>query len=112
MSDAAKTSKNAEVITVSLLNKDFTFKCPGAEVEKLRQAASYLGDKMESINTGSKALGFDQMAVMAAINICAELIEKQGSEIQKRRIAQRLEKIQHRLAAVLSTEEQLELSLL
>lgn len=109
----AEKQDEIQTITVNLLNKEFTFRAPESGIEKLRQSATYLNEKMLEINYGGKAQGFERVVVVAAINICAELIENQSKEINKRQIHQRLEKLQQRIEAVLNTdtEEQLELSL-
>lgn len=105
------TTPEVGAVTINLLNKEFTFKCPQSGMAKLRQSATYLNEKMLEINFGGKTQGFESVVVMAAINICAELIENQSQAINKRQINQRLEKLQQRIEAVLNTEEQLELSL-
>jgi cell division protein ZapA len=105
------TEQQIEALTVNLLNKEFTFRCPKDNTTKLQHAASYLNQKLLEINRGSKAQRFEDMAVMAAISISAELLEVNNKQVNKRQIAQRLEKLQQRIEAVLHTDAQLELSL-
>lgn len=113
MSEIIKNEQDdIESLTVNLLNKEFTFRCSGEQAAKLRQASTYLNDKMLVISNHDRTRGFESVAVMAAINLCAELIENQSSSINKRKIVQRLEQLQGRIESVLQTEEQLELTLI
>ena len=113
MSEIIKNAQdNIESLTVNLLNKEFTFHCSSEQAAKLGQAAAYLNDKMLAISARDRMRGFESVAVMAAINLCAELIENQSSSINKRKIVQRLEQLQGRIETVLQTEEQLELALI
>jgi cell division protein ZapA len=60
---------------VSILAQSYTLTCPAGKEENLRQAAHNLDQKLSSIKKGGRVIGLERMAVMAALNMSAELIE-------------------------------------
>jgi len=64
-------------VQVSILAQSYTLTCPAGKEENLRQAAHNLDQKLSSIKKGGRVIGLERMAVMAALNMSAELIEAQ-----------------------------------
>jgi cell division protein ZapA len=65
-----------QVVTVSILDKDYQINCAPDEVAALRQSAQHLDDKMREIKSSSNVFGLDRLAVMAALNIANDLISQ------------------------------------
>jgi cell division protein ZapA len=63
-------------MTVSILDRDYAVACAPEEREALIQAAAYLDGKMREIRAGSKLVGLERIAVMAALNIAAESLQQ------------------------------------
>jgi len=61
-------------INVELLGKNFIFKCPPHEDMALHKAAKYLHQQMQNIQNRGKLLHFDNIAIMAALNITHDLL--------------------------------------
>lgn len=61
-------------ITIRVLEKDFTIKCPPDKVHELRESASYLDNAMRKIRQSGKVVGSDRIAILAALNITHELL--------------------------------------
>jgi cell division protein ZapA len=61
-------------VTISIMGRDYPINCPPSDVEGLRQSAEHLNRQMQDIKTKGSMLGFENLAVLAALNICHELI--------------------------------------
>ncbi|TLX61088.1 cell division protein ZapA [Stutzerimonas nosocomialis] len=66
-------------VNVRILDKEYCIACPPEERSKLEGAARYLDGKMRDIRNSGKVIGADRIAVMAALNITHELLDKQKS---------------------------------
>jgi cell division protein ZapA len=75
-------SQNNKPVTIQILNKDYHVSCPPEEELELRRAALNLDDKMSDIKASGKIIGLERIAVMAALNISHELLQKEN-ELQK-----------------------------
>ena len=67
-----------QAVEVSILGQSYTLTCPSGKEGNLRQAAETLDQKMQAIKAGGRVMGLERMAVMAALNMSAELIETQA----------------------------------
>ena len=67
-------------VTVRIMGKEYAVACPADEHEALVKSADYLNERMSTIRKRGKALGSERIAVMAALNICHELLELKGVE--------------------------------
>ena len=65
-----------ETVTISIFDKDYKINCGQEEVQALRDSAHYLDKKMREIKTARTVMGLDRIAVMAALNIANELLQK------------------------------------
>jgi cell division protein ZapA len=89
-------------VTISIADKKYQLKCPAAESEKLKEAGVYLDMKMRDVQEAGNAVGFERTAMMAALNVCYELMtiraEKStyGDEV-KQRLQALSDKIAHLL---------------
>ncbi|WP_028241706.1 cell division protein ZapA [Stutzerimonas azotifigens] len=66
-----------DTVTVHIMDKEYCIACPPAERSNLENAARYLDGKMRGIRSSGKVIGADRVAVMAALNIAHELLQKQ-----------------------------------
>ena len=65
-------SEDRDVVTVRILDKDYTISCLPEERDSLVAAARELNERMQEMRDGSKVLGIERMAVMAALNVIHE----------------------------------------
>ena len=70
----------SEAVTVSIeiLGKQFQVSCGVSEVQQVSAAAQFLNERMNEIHETRKVLGFDRIAVMAALNIAHDYLSAQG----------------------------------
>jgi len=86
----------APSITISVLGRDYLIACPPDEEESLRRAARYLDQQMEQMRGRSASLGYEKIAVLAALNITHDFLklslETSSSENTSLRDIKQLEK--------------------
>ena len=61
-------------VAVRILGKPFQVSCGVDEAEQVTAAANLLDERMNEIHATGKVLGFDRIAVMAAINIAHDYL--------------------------------------
>lgn len=95
-------------LTVTILEREYRVACPQGQEAKLEQAAASLDRKMKEIRTTGKVFGIERIAVMAALNLTRELLDREpGDNSADRALTERLVR---RLDEVLPDEPE-ELSL-
>ena len=86
----------APSITISILGRDYQIACPLEEEESLRKSARYLDQQMEQMRSRSASLGYEKIAVLAALNITHDFLkvsnEANSSETASLRDIKQLEK--------------------
>ena len=73
-------SDDREVLTVRILDKDYTISCLPDERESLVAAARELTERMREMRGNAKMLGTERMAVMAALNVIHEREQLESSQ--------------------------------
>ncbi|TGN40619.1 cell division protein ZapA [Marinobacter confluentis] len=63
-------------VEVKILDKDYLVACPDEARDQLLQAARHLDTKMREIRASGKVFGTERIAVMAALNITHDMLEK------------------------------------
>jgi cell division protein ZapA len=69
-------SKSSTTVEVRILDKEYLVACPQEEQEALLRAARHLDNKMREIRSSGKVFGTERIAVMVALNITHELLER------------------------------------
>jgi cell division protein ZapA len=64
----------ARSVTVLILGREYQISCPLEEEEALRKSARYLDKQMEAVKNRGSSLGYEKIAVLAALNIAHELL--------------------------------------
>lgn len=67
-----------QAVQVSIFEQSYTLMCPRGKEANLRQAAQGLDQKLRDIKASGRVMGLERMAVMAALNMSAELLEVQS----------------------------------
>lgn len=73
-------SSDREVLTVRILERDYTISCLSEERESLMAAARELNKRMQEMRGTARALGSERMAVVAALNIIHEREQVKSSQ--------------------------------
>lgn len=97
-------------VTIRILEKEYHVACPAEERADLVAAAERLNSKMREIRDTGRVVGLDRIAIMAALNMSAEL-EKTRSQDEELKsvVGLRLKNLGERLDQALGSGHQLEL---
>ena len=81
MSDAkeAKEAKDPKGVTISVMGREFRVAAPDGEERQLLASVDFLNKKMREIRDTGKVVGNERIAIMAALNIAHEHLQKPGS---------------------------------
>lgn len=63
----------SEGVSVRILDREFTIGCPPEERDDLQAAARLLDARMRGIRGDNRMAAFDRIAVIAALNLAAEV---------------------------------------
>lgn len=66
-------------VSVKILDKEYQVSCKQDEVDALTASARYLDQQMRQIRESGKVFGLDRIAVMAALNLANELLQKRSA---------------------------------
>ena len=95
MSDAPTT------LNVMILDKEYQVACPPDEVDALTASAQYLDTQMIEIRESGKIFGLDRIAVMAALNIANEYLNKQQVETTEHVVGSKVQALSKRVSQAL-----------
>ena len=65
-----------QTVNVQILDKEYPISCPPQQRASLENAARYVDGKMREIRNSGKVIGADRIAVLAALNIAYELLQR------------------------------------
>ena len=87
-------SDSKEPISVMILDREYQFACDPEERAALRQAAELLDGRMRDVKAQGNIMALERIAVMTALNMSHELIEKQRvEEVRSETVDQRIRKL-------------------
>lgn len=67
------------VVSVNILDRDYSVNCPSESKTDLAKAAYHLDKRMREIRRQGRVVGTERIAVMAALNITYEMLTTAGS---------------------------------
>ena len=101
---------NTQPTIVKILDKEYRIACEPDEIDGLRSSAQYLNDQMKLIRDKGSVIGADRIAVMAALNITHELLNKTtDSETISDIVSKRIKTLREKVEVALNQTNQLEL---
>lgn len=99
-----------DAVAVSILGKEYRIGCDKNEEEALLKAARYLDARMKEIRSSGKVIGTDRIAVMAALNIAHELLNRESTaDAAAGTATKRIRSLRERIEIALNDSSQLEL---
>ena len=97
-------------VSVRILEKEYQVACPANEKADLMASAELLNQKMREIRDSGKVVGLDRVAVMAALNMANELLQRTGQDQElKDIVGLRVKAMRERLDTALGSGQQLNL---
>ncbi len=96
-------SQDPTPVTVRILDKDYLVACEPGEKDGLLASARNVDERMRDIRKAGRVVGTDRIAVMAALNLAYELLQKgQNETTLEAATMERLAALQARIAAALA----------
>lgn len=97
-------------VSVRILDKEYTVKCPPDERTDLLDSAEVLNQKMLEARDSAGVVGLDRIAVIAALNMASDLLHAQARDrLIEGDLSSRLKTISDRVESVLGESRQLDL---
>ncbi|HEX7036754.1 MAG TPA: cell division protein ZapA [Pseudomonadales bacterium] len=95
-------------VSVKILDKEYQVACRHDEVDALAASARYVDQQMRKIRESGKVFGLDRIAVMTALNLANELLQKRHAETSVQREADTMVRVlTDRISAALAEHKQL-----
>lgn len=99
-----------DAVAVNILGKEYRISCDPGEEEALLKSARYLDARMKEIRGTGKVIGTDRIAVMAALNIAHELLNREtNADAAANTANKRIRALRERIEIALNESTQLEL---
>lgn len=90
-------------VTVRILDKDYLIACQPEEKDSLLASARHVDERMREIRKAGRVIGTDRIAVMAALNLAYELLQRGEKEGPlDTATVKRLAALQGRIAAAIT----------
>ena len=97
-------------VSIRILDKEYTIKCPASERTDLLDSAEVLNAKMREARDAAGVVGLDRIAVIAALNMASDLLHAQARDrLIEGDVSARLKTISDRVESVLGESQQLDL---
>ena len=103
-------AEEADTVNISILGRDYQISCPPSEEEALRKSAKYLDKQMSKVKSRGSTLAYEKVAVMAALNICHELLQQsQEAENSDSSFVDKIQTLQEKVEVALQNSRQIEI---
>jgi cell division protein ZapA len=96
------------LISVKLLDREYSIRCPENQEQSLQEAARYLDEQMQVVRQSGTITSADRVAIVAALNLTHELFQlrKQKSQYVDE-VRDRVQTLQNKIENFLAAEEEL-----
>jgi cell division protein ZapA len=101
---------SAGSVTITIMGRDYQISCPPEEEESLRKSARHLDKNMEEVRKRGTSLGYEKIAVLAALNITHELLKVgQNANSSETDVLREIKLIEKKIDSVLLASRQIEI---
>ena len=101
---------SAGSVTITIMGRDYQISCPPEEEESLRKSARHLDKNMEEVRKRGTSLGYEKIAVLAALNITHELLKiGQNANSNETDVLREIKIIEKKIDSVLLASRQIEI---
>ncbi|MDT8406446.1 MAG: cell division protein ZapA [Methylococcales bacterium] len=95
----------ANIVAITILDKDYRIVCPPQEQDDLKAAARWLDRQMRDIKQTGKVTGNERIAVMAALNMAHDLFTaEQRIASLEQQLKTHVQRLDDKLQAVLENQ--------
>jgi cell division protein ZapA len=92
-------------VTIRILDRDYQVACREDEKDDLVAAADIVDERMKEVRNRGTVIGTDRVAVMAALNMAYELLERRELESAGNRVRDRMSELETRVGQVLGSDD-------
>ncbi len=107
------SNKSSEIkpVTVHIMGSEYHVSSPEDQIDKLEKAAKELDRRMREVKSSGNIVGIERIAVMVALNLSYEVLEKQSSEDKSAvEIERKIKQLQQKIDSALVSSVQMELT--
>jgi cell division protein ZapA len=103
-------SDKSSSVQIRILDKEYQINCPPSDQEALLKSARYLDENMRKVKERGNIHGSEKVAVMAALNITYELLQKNRLLTEYRRVnGEQIDRLEEKIEQALQRSRQLEM---
>ncbi len=89
--------KHKDSLSITILDKEYRVACPPGEEESLQASANELNKKLSEIKRKGAVIGTERIAIMAALNICHEMLTGKTIETEYADLNSRIESLSEKI---------------
>ena len=89
--------KNQDSLSIIILDKEYRVACPPGEQESLLASANELNKKLTEIKRKGAVIGTERIAIMAALNLCHEMLTGQKIQAENTELNTRIETLSDKI---------------
>ena len=89
--------KKQESVSIRILDKEYRVACPPGEQDSLRASADELNKKLTEIKDKGAVIGTERIAIMAALNLCHEMLTGKALQAEHTELNSRIESLSEKI---------------
>jgi cell division protein ZapA len=89
--------KQKDSLSITILDKEYRVACPPGEEQSLQASANELNKKLNEIKKKGAVIGTERIAIMAALNICHEMLTGKTIETEYADLNSRIESLSEKI---------------
>ena len=93
---------NQNSLSIIILDKEYRVACPPGEQDNLQASANELNKKLTEIKTKGAVIGTERIAIMAALNLCHEMLTGKALQSEHAELNTRIESLSDKIDSSIS----------
>ncbi len=89
--------KNQDSLSIIILDKEYRVACPPGEQDSLQASANELNKKLNDIKRKGAVIGTERIAIMAALNLCHEMLTGKSLQTEHADLNTRIESLSDKI---------------
>jgi cell division protein ZapA len=89
--------KDQNSLSITILDKEYRVACPPGEQESLQASANELNKKLTEIKAKGAVIGTERIAIMAALNLCHEMLTGKAIEVEHQDLNTRIDDLSEKI---------------
>ena len=89
--------KNQNSLSIIILDKEYRVACPPGEQDSLQASANELNRKLTEIKAKGAVIGTERIAIMAALNLCHEMLTGKTIQAEHEELNTRIESLSDKI---------------